>query len=239
VIRAVLFDFYDTLAHVDSAIVTAARERLAEQAGVEPSLLHVAWRDSAERRMLGQMGGLETEIVALLEGLGADAPMDLVQELASIERRAWHDAVRLYPDALATLRELRTMGYRLGVLSNCSVQAGMAIEDSPVAKLTDALVLSFRLGLAKPAPAIYRQACEVLRVAPAEAVFVADGAFGELDGAAAVGMTTVRIEQANQSGTFGFSTHWDYQVGRLAEVPPLLRRLGHEPRGTRDGANGV
>ena len=130
---------------------------------------------------------------------------------------------------------MRAAGYRLGILSNCSVQAGAVIEDSPIAALTDALLLSFRLGIAKPSPTIYTRLVMPSTWHPSTTAFVADGAFGELDGAAAVGMTTVRIEQPNQSGAFGTSEHWDYLVRSLAEVPPLLQRLSDEPRAAGDG----
>jgi FMN phosphatase YigB (HAD superfamily) len=70
----------------------------------------------------------------------------------------------------------------------------------------------------------------MLSAEPAETVFVADGAFGELDAARALGIVAVLIEQEHQSRAYGGSTTWDYRVERLAEVPPLVDRLG---QGTR------
>jgi putative hydrolase of the HAD superfamily len=221
-IRAVLFDFYDTLAHLDADVITAGRQRLAERAQVDPAAMAVLWRDSAEQRMLGTAGSLEAQIRMFLTQLGSPAPDDLVHELAALEQQAWREAVALYPEARAALTALKARGYRVGILSNCSAQAGAAIDASGLGDLVDATALSFRLGVAKPQPAIYLHACEALGVRATETMFVADGAFGELDAARALGIVAVLIEQSHQSRAYGTSTAWDYRIASLAEVPALV-----------------
>ncbi len=183
------------------------------------------WRASAEERMLGTLGSLEAQIADLLRQLGRSPSPALLSELAEMDVRAWQRAVTLYPDARPALAALKERSYRLGVLSNCSHEAGYVIERAGLDDVFDALALSFRLGVAKPQPEIYRAALEALGVAPAETVFVADGAFGELDAARALGITAVLIEQERQSRAYGASAAWDYRVERLAEVPPLVERL--------------
>jgi putative hydrolase of the HAD superfamily len=229
-IRAVLFDFYDTLAHVDGEAILAGRRAIAERAGVAEEAMAARWRDSAEQRMLGTLGSLEEQIGAMLRQLGRPAEPARLAELAEIDIRAWQAAVQLYPDAIPALEALKARGYRLGVLSNCSNQAGYVIERAGLDHLFDALTLSFRLQLAKPQPEIYHAACDALGVAPTEAVFVADGAFGELDAARALGIVAVLIEQRHQSRAYGASQHWDHRVASLAEVPPLVERLAQEQR---------
>jgi putative hydrolase of the HAD superfamily len=224
-IRAVLFDFYDTLAHVDGEAILAGRRAIAERAGVDEQAMAALWRDSAEQRMLGTLGSLEEQIGGMLLQLGRPAEPALLRELAEIDVRAWQQAVQLYPDAVPALETLKARGYRLGVLSNCSNQAGYVIERAGLDHIFGALTLSFRLQLAKPQPEIYHAACRALDVAPAESVFVADGAFGELDAARALGIVAVLIEQQRQSREYGASKTWDHRVESLAEVPPLVERL--------------
>lgn len=224
-IRAVLFDFYDTLAHVDGERILAGRRALAERAGVDEEAMAALWRETAPQRMLGALGTLEDEIAAMLARLGVEAAPALLAELARTEVETWQQAVALYPDALPALEALKARGYRLGILSNCSYQAGYVIEQAGPARLFDDLTLSFRVQLAKPAPAIYEHACRALDVSYAQAAFVADGAFGELDAACDLGITAVLVEQARQSRAYGGSERWDYRVTCLAAVPPLLERL--------------
>jgi putative hydrolase of the HAD superfamily len=230
-IRAVLFDWYDTLAHVQGEAIIAGRRAMAERAGVDPERMSELWRDTAEQRMLGALGGLEPQLADLLARLSVVASPALVRELADIDLRSWQDAVSLYPDARTTLETLRTSGYKLGVLSNCSPEAGAVIERAALDDVFHALALSFRLGVAKPQPAIYHAALEMLGVTAAETVFVADGAFGELDAARALGIVAVLVEQPHQSRAYGASSQWDYRVERLAEVPPLVDRLRDQSGG--------
>ena len=111
-IRAVLFDFYDTLAHVDGAVILAGRRAMAERAAVDPERMAELWRDTAEQRMLGALGSLEDEIGDLLGRLGRAAAPDLLRELAELDVRAWQQAVTLYPDARPALETLKARGYR-------------------------------------------------------------------------------------------------------------------------------
>ena len=227
-IRAVLFDWYDTLAHVNGEAIVAGRRAMAERAGVDPERMADLWRDTAQQRMLGALGDLDEQITLLLRRLDREPAPELVRELAEFDVRAWQEAVTLYPDARTTLETLKARGCKLGVLSNCSHEAGAVIERAGLDHLFDALALSFRLGVAKPQPEIYHVALDMLAVAPQETMFVADGAFGELDAARALRIVAVLIEQEHQSRAYGASTTWDHRVEHLADVPPILDRLRGE-----------
>jgi putative hydrolase of the HAD superfamily len=142
--------------------------------------------------------------------------------LAAVETAAWNEAVHLYPETVPLLRELRGLGYRLGLLSNCSCQAGAVVSVLGLDALMDRLVLSCDVGLAKPDAAIFEHACRALGAPVDRTVFVADGAFGELDAATDLGMVSVKIEQPHQSGDYGTSERYHHRIDRLDEVLDLL-----------------
>ena len=216
--KAVLFDFYDTLAHLDPAPIEAGRRELARRAGVAETALQPLWRATSRARMLGTAGNLATQLQEMLSTLGAAPGSDLLADLVEHEEAAWRQAVQLYDDTLSALRELRQRGLWLGLISNCSCQAGAVIRHLGFATLVDTLTLSFEVGLAKPDPAIYHRACAELSLAPEDCAFVADGAGGELEAASALGLLTVKIRRPGQRAPENHDVRASIRVESLAEL---------------------
>jgi putative hydrolase of the HAD superfamily len=158
----------------------------------------------------------------MLGSIGLEPSASLIEAMAGVEQRAWERAVRLYPDTRPALGELRRRGYRLGIISNCSVQAGAMIDYHGLRALFDAVILSFEVGVAKPDPAIYQRACAALELAPGECGFVADGAGGELEGASVLGLLTVRIDRPGRRALADPEARADHLVRSLDELLELL-----------------
>jgi putative hydrolase of the HAD superfamily len=229
-IRAIVFDLYDTLIYRDEAKSAAVRTEIAALMGVSPSDLAVLWRRYRDQRMLGVIPTLEEHLLVMARELGVELADDLLVRLARIEREGLREAVRLYPNAVPVLEELRRQGFRLGLLSNASDVAEEPIVTLGLSSLFDAIVLSHKVGILKPDPRIYALAAEQLGVLPVECAFVADGGFGELDAAHAVGMLAIKVEQDWQSTDYGSSNYCDLRLAGLAEVLPLARGWRSEAR---------
>jgi putative hydrolase of the HAD superfamily len=114
-------------------------------------------------------------------------PADLDRFLADLWEEYLGTANRELIDWFAALRPR----YRTGIVSNSFVgarereQARYGFPD-----LTDTIVYSHEVGVSKPDPAIYLEACRRLGVRPEEAVFL-DDVEAAVDGARAVGMSGV------------------------------------------------
>jgi len=83
-------------------------------------------------------------------------------------------AWRLDPAALEVLKTLRRAGLRTGVISNFDGRLPVLLERLGLGPWLDVVVYSSAVGAAKPAAAIFLEACRRAGVAPAEALHVGD-----------------------------------------------------------------
>jgi len=122
-----------------------------------------------------------------------------------------------------TLRALRDRGLRLGMLSNASSEIPGIWAESELAPLFDAALFSAEERMMKPDPRFYGRMAALLGVEPASCLFVGDGAYRELQGAEAVGMTAVLIraphDEWEHEGTIGWQGR---RIGALSEVLALV-----------------
>jgi putative hydrolase of the HAD superfamily len=127
------------------------------------------------------------------------------------------------PDAVSTLRELRNRGFRLGMISNASSELSGLWVESEFEPLFDAVLFSADERMMKPDRRLYTRMAELLGVAPEECLFVGDGAYRELQGASAAGMTPVLIRAPHDKWQHEGTLAWDGpRVSSLSEVLLLV-----------------
>ncbi|MFJ1541717.1 HAD family hydrolase [Micromonospora chalcea] len=215
--RPVVFDLFHTLVHGADDERDRVVGEMALLVGVAPAALvaayHATWRDRLVRWSA-------EETVRILAGRLGSAPTGEQVALAAAHRRALARRVlnRVPTGTLDVLDALRERGHRLALISNATSETAEAWAAGPLAQRFDVAVFSSAVGVAKPDPAIYRTAAERLGVAPADCVYVGDGADGELAGAAAVGMTVLRTTEHQDT-----DPGWDGTViTALRDLPARL-----------------
>ncbi len=219
--RAVLLDLYDTLVWTEWPSMRAALE---ERFGLTEAELLRAFTVTRPARSVGAFGSAEGDLAAILRAAGVEAEPDLVRELdAERTQTLLETGVRLWEDSIPTLRELRRRGLRTAVVSNCDHATRPIVDRLGLGDETDAVILSFEVGVAKPDPGIYLAALEALGgVEPAEAVFVDDQA-RYCDGARALGIATFLILREEASPNEGVSEPGGHRVIRdLRALPDLV-----------------
>ncbi|WP_346119198.1 HAD-IA family hydrolase [Micromonospora coerulea] len=216
--RPVIFDLYHTLVRGADDERDRVVGEMAVLVGVEPAALvavyHATWRDRLVRWDV-------EETVRILAGRLGGTPSAEAVARAGAHRRALARRVlaSVSPVTLDALDALRAAGHPLALISNATSETCEAWPASALARRLDVAVFSCEIGVAKPDPAIYRTAAERLGVAPADCVYVGDGADGELAGASGVGMTVLRTIEHNDS-----DPAWNGPaLATLAELPALLR----------------
>ena len=87
-----------------------------------------------------------------------------------------------FDDALPVLRELKSRGVRIVVLSNIGLDIRPLLDRAGVSGLLDGVVLSFEVGLVKPDPAIYARALELLDLPGIQTLMVGDSPRDDVGG---------------------------------------------------------
>jgi putative hydrolase of the HAD superfamily len=204
VLRAVLFDWGDTLFHFayDEELLEAGWE--AGLATLDRDGLPGPDETAARFReqylpLLFVPGALdEVEypgmIRELLEGFGVEVDDGALDRFLAAEHAAWEPARQMGAQTHALLDSLRDRGLATGLVSNAFDPGWLLHGDLAsmgLAERLDAAVFSSEIGKRKPHPAIFEAVLSRLGVAPEETLFVGDRRYEDVRGAKELGMTTV------------------------------------------------
>ena len=186
-VRAVLFDLFETLVTESDAQPPGAA-RLGPELGFDEQAFRTEWHARRAAIVTGRLSFCEA-LADIGSALGRQLESLELERIRHRRRQAKAGVfARIEPEVIAALDALRTRGIRLAVVSNCFAEDVTAWATCALAGYFDSTVFSFEVGLAKPDPAIYHEACRRLRVSPHAAVFVGDGLHDELAGAARAGI---------------------------------------------------
>jgi putative hydrolase of the HAD superfamily len=191
---AVIFDFFGTLTPSTPAEVWDEHAaRSAAPLGIPVRQWRQALDGSFPERAIGALGDLRQTIRTLALRCGVDPDEGALTAAVEARLDAHRELFVLREDAIGTLERLRDQGFRVGVLSDCTVELAEAWPVLPLAALVDAVVLSCREGRRKPDPELFARVASELRAAASECLYVGDGGGDELTGAKAHGMTAVML----------------------------------------------
>jgi len=193
---AVIFDLFGAL--VDNITPDDYRRTLGEMAdavGADRQAFIDLWRDDEVvlKRATGFFAASEQTVQYICERLGVAAGAERVARAAQMRLDAHGQWLFPRPDAVDTLRQLRRLPLKLGLMSVASGDVPLLWPGSPLAPFFDEALFSSRVGLTKPDPRFYALACDRLGVPPGRCLYVGDGDGNELTGARQAGMHPVLI----------------------------------------------
>jgi putative hydrolase of the HAD superfamily len=199
--KAVIFDLYGTL--VDCYDFIGYHSALRETSSIlkiQHNDFIKLWMDTSARRATGVFKTLEENLEYICRELNIPVKAFDIN-LAKMVRYDYISlslAPRQY--AIETLSQLKKDGYKIGLISNCSVETPVIWPHTPFAPFFDVTIFSSIAGVQKPDPAIYKMAAAQLQVEPADCLYIGDGDNYELTGAAAAGMHPVLISVPQPEG---------------------------------------
>jgi HAD superfamily hydrolase (TIGR01509 family) len=134
----------------------------------------------------------------------------------------------LAPGAIESLTAFRASGLRTGLISNAGVTTAPALrwllDQYELSPLFDCLVFSDEVALAKPDPAIFREAFVTLGVRGEDCAFVGDSPLNDVAGSQALGMFAVQVGARTLEGVTP-----DAQIASLEELVEVLAIRGLLP----------
>lgn len=197
-VRAVLFDFDDTLQNRRAAFFAASRELAARY------MPHVAEEELDERArvMLTENNGGYVNYPVFFETIFHHWEWQDVtpEELHREYCYCFPSHTTLFDDAVNTLRVLRERGYKTGIITNGSrLLQNRKLDISGLRPLLDVVVVSGDEGVHKPDPELFRRVAARLCLAPEQCVYVGDHPLNDIQGAGEAGMHTVFLNAGDFS----------------------------------------
>ncbi len=133
----------------------------------------------------------------------------------------------LYADVRPTLEALHAASVRMGVVSDWGPGLEALVLELDLGNYVTAIVVSSRLGIAKPDPRVFQMALARIRADPSASIYVGDTYVKDVLGARAAGLTPVLLDRAGVAPTLDCLT--------VRDLTGLLPLVGLPPVKTTDG----
>jgi putative hydrolase of the HAD superfamily len=196
--KTIIFDLFGTLVDDFASSVGQMHQEIALALAVPYEQFMQPWRETAEMRIIGAFDSVEANIEYVCDAMKVSPRAEQIEKAVEIRMKYIRRALQPRPDATATLSQLKNQGYKLGLVSNCSIEIPILWHETAFAKLIDTPIFSGRVHLRKPDTRIYYLACERLGVMPEICLYIGDGEDHELAAAAKVGLHPVLLRTASQ-----------------------------------------
>ncbi len=230
-LRAVFFDAGETLVHPHPSfpellLATLRREGIqVSPEDIHPNAAIVAqhfkraaderllWTTSPEKSKAFWMGVYADFLGHLGVGEPGDLPECLYREFTDLSN------YRLFTDVMPVLRELKSNGLLLGVISNFEEWLALLLARLGVDGLLDVQVISGVEGIEKPEAAIFELALERTGLSPRECAYVGDNPVFDTVPAETLGMFGVLIDRRGRYPDYAGP---GVRIADLADLPAVI-----------------
>jgi putative hydrolase of the HAD superfamily len=223
-IKAVIFDFYGTLA--ETPAWGPSWEELVAELGHElpPEVRDRWWNDGIDGTEHDEHSQSRDHYVAwqqarvrsmLTEAAIPEADQDVL--IARVHEISGHRQINAYDETAVVLAGLRDRGLALGICSNWDWDLVEAIEAAGLTDATDVVVSSAWVGARKPHPRIYNHILDEMGIEPESVLFVGDTWACDVEGPTAIGMQAAYIRRPH----FGVDTTAPEQLPKSDRIHPV------------------
>jgi len=227
--KAIIFDLFGTL--VDSYSVQGYNRLLTDMASALKlptedfsKLWSKIWRDTTYERGVGIFKTTEESIRYICNKINVSVSDENIKKCEQIRLETTRKGLTPKNGAIDILKKLRGLGYKIGLITNCSAEVPRLWKNTEFLHFFDITIFSASVGLKKPDPKIYNLACEQLGVNPNECIYFGDGDSNELSGASQLGMDAVMIRDPNELDPYRLTeVDWDgRKIENFIEIMDLI-----------------
>jgi putative hydrolase of the HAD superfamily len=242
--RAILFDLDDTIIEFASSAGPcwkAVCDRFAPECDDVTSERLLAaldayrtwyWGDPERHRVgrLDMAAARRGVIAGAFRNLGLDRPV-LISRMADAFAETRAEALRLFPEAIDVLRDLRSLSIRLALITNGERGEQRAkIDRFGLAPYFDHIQVEGEFGAGKPDERVYRHALDQIAVRPADAWMVGDNLEWDVKGAQQVGIRGIWRDIAGTGLPPTSPAQPDQVIRSLTELIPGKSACSADPR---------
>lgn len=223
--KAIIFDLFGTL--VDSYSVRGYNRLLTNMASaleLPREDFSKLWRNTINERGIGIFKTTEESIRYICNILKVSVSDENIRKCDQIRLKNTRKALTPKNGAVDILKSLRRLGYKIGLITNCSADVPLLWKNTVFSHLFDAKIFSASVGMKKPDAQIYNLACEQLGVEPNTCLYIGDGDSNELAGASQLGMDAVMIRDPNETDPYRIvEVDWEGQkIETFLEIMDLI-----------------
>lgn len=132
---------------------------------------------------------------------------------------------KAYDGAKMTLRHLRSLGYRLGLISNWDESARAVLARNGLDEELDEIIVSSEVGIEKPNPDIFRLALSRVNATASQSLYIGDNYYDDVIGSQKIGMHCLLINAYGNRGVEELSYH-----PIISGIQDVATYLGHPQR---------
>lgn len=229
-IKAVLFDLYNTLAYIPQADYQNAKKRMAKVAGVPERIFIELWRQYSRLSNRGDILTIEERAALVLRDLEIVPTRTIVSHIAAVEYDLQENKLRLGKYTTRVLAELKLKKLKCGLVSNTGCFAYSIPDSLNIRSFFDTIIFSFSVRSLKPGSLIYNKACAELSVAAEDCIYVGDGDDMEIEAAYQLGMYSVLLDEQRKKHAYSSGTqNYHMKISRLKEVIKIADQLLDHP----------
>ena len=191
--KAVIFDLFETLI-TEWGHKKYTKSEMCADLGIERELFDVYWKEKGSDRYLGNIN-FEDSILYVFEKCEKQVEKETIAKVIDERIRTKAECfAHIDPDVIELLKQLRELGLKTAIISNCSSEEVKVLKESELYKYFDEVVLSYEAHMKKPDSCIYEETLKRLDIDANECLFVGDGGSNELEGAKNAGIKAIQAK---------------------------------------------